>query len=606
VANIPGIHQLTLKSILEYALAACSAAASHIVPESFTSTARNEVVNALLDVWLDSTFSFLKTDYILPVLDILVPSKLELSCLLDIYRLHGISELARQQDIIHQVPEVIWLSVIDLLSSIFSSNVSHFVAFFIGDSSLQFKHPRGDITTLLVNIMCHKRNLKISEKLLTLFRSLLLFKQNGVCIFRSHIISTLSSMDKSLLALWLKQNLLGFTDCEVTNVAGVPASEAVKLLSIRFVNIVIFGSDIPPLKITSPSAVDGDMGVFVFDILVSILPDAFADWFHWFKEYFYLLQVLAYHTHSLPKLVYALSNLLKKSVVHNFSKAGALANVEARLEALCVLLQLFETLLKRCNSVLLSHGAEPSAMDIDILTPKKKDKALAGDMVNEDISVEESIDDTCCTYTTTSNNYLEQHWYYCYTCKLTFTEGCCSICVRVCHKDHDVSYSRFSRFFCDCGAGARGLVCKALKPRHSTHKKEIPLLTPSVSLRKPHHKQVLTGQEDIADNESSILIPSVPPETAALLLATIVEEGLLDITLDLYSYLYTLLKNGQHASILPKVVTTKIDLFSTSKEISYTKIESGTLFAKLYSWVAIIIKIKKKLLLLEFAKRSGN
>jgi E3 ubiquitin-protein ligase UBR4 len=44
--------------------------------------------------------------------------------------------------------------------------------------------------------------------------------------------------------------------------------------------------------------------------------------------------------------------------------------------------------------------------------------------------------------------------------------GCCSVCARVCHKDHEVSYSRHSRFFCDCGAGAVcGVKCKALKPR---------------------------------------------------------------------------------------------------------------------------------------------
>ena len=73
-----------------------------------------------------------------------------------------------------------------------------------------------------------------------------------------------------------------------------------------------------------------------------------------------------------------------------------------------------------------------------------------------------------CTYASTGNSFTEQHWYYCYTCGLTESEGCCSICVKVCHKGHDVSYSRRSRFFCDCGAGAgatRGLSCSALAPR---------------------------------------------------------------------------------------------------------------------------------------------
>eukprot|EP00960_Hanusia_phi_P031786 749481-Hanusia_phi.AAC.20 len=40
--------------------------------------------------------------------------------------------------------------------------------------------------------------------------------------------------------------------------------------------------------------------------------------------------------------------------------------------------------------------------------------------------------------------------------------------VQVCHKGHDVTYSRYSRFFCDCGAGKRpGHTCSALAPRES-------------------------------------------------------------------------------------------------------------------------------------------
>ena len=73
-----------------------------------------------------------------------------------------------------------------------------------------------------------------------------------------------------------------------------------------------------------------------------------------------------------------------------------------------------------------------------------------------------------CTFAVTGSNFTEQHWYYCYTCGLTQSEGCCSVCVKVCHKGHVVSYSRRSRFFCDCGAGAgaaRGINCVALTPR---------------------------------------------------------------------------------------------------------------------------------------------
>ena len=40
------------------------------------------------------------------------------------------------------------------------------------------------------------------------------------------------------------------------------------------------------------------------------------------------------------------------------------------------------------------------------------------------------------------------------------------MCARVCHAGHDITYSRFSRFFCDCGAGKGGAGgCHALAPR---------------------------------------------------------------------------------------------------------------------------------------------
>lgn len=42
--------------------------------------------------------------------------------------------------------------------------------------------------------------------------------------------------------------------------------------------------------------------------------------------------------------------------------------------------------------------------------------------------------------------------------------GVCSICARVCHKNHDVSYAKYGNFFCDCGAKEDG-TCLALKRR---------------------------------------------------------------------------------------------------------------------------------------------
>jgi Putative zinc finger in N-recognin (UBR box) len=80
-----------------------------------------------------------------------------------------------------------------------------------------------------------------------------------------------------------------------------------------------------------------------------------------------------------------------------------------------------------------------------------------------------------CTHNT-RKDYHEQHWYNCNTCKLVWDKGCCTLCALVCHKGHDVSYARYSSFFCDCGdAGMSGgankdmcLCLSILPPEQST------------------------------------------------------------------------------------------------------------------------------------------
>ena len=45
--------------------------------------------------------------------------------------------------------------------------------------------------------------------------------------------------------------------------------------------------------------------------------------------------------------------------------------------------------------------------------------------------------------------------------------GVCTICARVCHAGHDVTYSKHGSFFCDCGAKEDGS-CIALVKRTSS------------------------------------------------------------------------------------------------------------------------------------------
>ncbi|XP_042008662.1 auxin transport protein BIG-like [Salvia splendens] len=93
----------------------------------------------------------------------------------------------------------------------------------------------------------------------------------------------------------------------------------------------------------------------------------------------------------------------------------------------------------------------------------------------EDSNSERALASKVCTFTSSGSNFMEQHWYFCYTCDLTVSKGCCSVCAKVCHRGHRIVYSRSSRFFCDCGAGGvRGSSCQCLKPRKFTGSHSVP------------------------------------------------------------------------------------------------------------------------------------
>lgn len=84
---------------------------------------------------------------------------------------------------------------------------------------------------------------------------------------------------------------------------------------------------------------------------------------------------------------------------------------------------------------------------------EKQNSFLPEDSSSQIDNVEDSSKLALCTYTSTGSQFVEQHWYFCYSCDLAGTEGVCSICAKYCHKDCELAYSKFGRFFCDCGAG---------------------------------------------------------------------------------------------------------------------------------------------------------
>ncbi|KAI4389290.1 hypothetical protein MLD38_001530 [Melastoma candidum] len=119
-----------------------------------------------------------------------------------------------------------------------------------------------------------------------------------------------------------------------------------------------------------------------------------------------------------------------------------------------------------------------------------------------DSNSERALASKVCTFTSSGSNFMEQHWYFCYTCDLVVQKGCCSVCAKVCHRGHRVVYSRSSRFFCDCGAGGViGSNCQCLKPRKFTGSSSGPINNSSDS------QSYLPLSEDrnlMADSESDL------------------------------------------------------------------------------------------------------
>ncbi|XP_050383808.1 auxin transport protein BIG [Argentina anserina] len=114
-----------------------------------------------------------------------------------------------------------------------------------------------------------------------------------------------------------------------------------------------------------------------------------------------------------------------------------------------------------CDATSLDEDEDDGTSDGEVASLDKDDE--------EDTNSDRSLASKVCTFTSSGSNFMEQHWYFCYTCDLTVSKGCCSVCAKVCHRGHRVVYSRSSRFFCDCGAGGvRGSNCQCLKPRKFT------------------------------------------------------------------------------------------------------------------------------------------
>jgi len=62
--------------------------------------------------------------------------------------------------------------------------------------------------------------------------------------------------------------------------------------------------------------------------------------------------------------------------------------------------------------------------------------------------------------------------------------GVCTVCAKVCHKDHDISYAKYGSFFCDCGAKEDGSCIVSLS--QYVNLPLIAILSKEIILCRPH------------------------------------------------------------------------------------------------------------------------
>ncbi|KAH9331372.1 hypothetical protein KI387_003480 [Taxus chinensis] len=303
-------------------------------------------------------------------------------------------------------------------------------------------------------------------------------------------------MDSSTLAEWLEKRLLGYT---VQSPAGILSthgiSNSVRDSVIAFVNALV----LPSSHLKSRELRD-----HFLDAMLIGLEKAFMSFnIITAKGYFNFVVELANGEPAIKRVVKSAINILVKLsageihleglkfiigfLISVLAACGAIKHVWEKLtekpwsNASCssgsAICKLKSSVSKKNTDTLvnpINQGAQSSAMECDATSADEDedDGTSDGELASmdkeddDDSNSERSLASKVCTFTSSGSNFMEQHWYFCYTCDLTVSKGCCSICARVCHRGHRVVYSRLSRFFCDCGAGGvRGTSCLCLKPR---------------------------------------------------------------------------------------------------------------------------------------------
>ncbi|XP_057678820.1 E3 ubiquitin-protein ligase UBR4 isoform X1 [Corythoichthys intestinalis] len=163
--------------------------------------------------------------------------------------------------------------------------------------------------------------------------------------------------------------------------------------------------------------------------------------------------------------------LTQKNVVEKVSTNTSQGKHASMLECSCHIISYLADVmnaLRQSNgqgsAAILMEGEE-KAMEVD--SDWVEELAVEEDDSQAEDSDEDSLCNKLCTFTITQKEFMNQHWYHCHTCKMVDGVGVCTVCAKVCHKDHEISYAKYGSFFCDCGAKEDGS-CQ-VRPNTSGH-----------------------------------------------------------------------------------------------------------------------------------------
>ncbi|XP_064650064.1 E3 ubiquitin-protein ligase UBR4-like isoform X3 [Lineus longissimus] len=178
--------------------------------------------------------------------------------------------------------------------------------------------------------------------------------------------------------------------------------------------------------------------------------------------------------------------LSQKNVVEKIQEnvsGGKVILHQTMLESTCYLLSYIGDILGGLKISSDRSGTASPPYDAEVHT-QEVDSDWADDMGQDDDesagedSDEESLNNKLCSFTITQKEYMNQHWYHCHTCKMTECVGVCTVCAKVCHKDHELSYAKYGSFFCDCGAKEDGS-CQALVKRSAQSSHDVASALPT-------------------------------------------------------------------------------------------------------------------------------